>query len=861
MGVNVDRNVVPLGDRMNRKQSIVMVPAQNVANKPGILNLQSVSGTTVTDVFIWPNTSGVLRYGSTIPTAVDSDGTAVGSGATGADTALSNLAAVAINAGLIADSNNDTDLGSNTYSWRSAYIGTSLVFKEATANATVVAADHAVARTYTFPDAGAAATIMLNTGAANAVIFTNGTSNITIGAAGVIDVAAAKTVNIDQNFTVNTEAVTLDQSLSTTDAVAFATGSSIGNLTLANGSITDSGGAISFGNENLTTTGTINVDNDNTDITLGLDGATDSRIFFDGAGNLKFYDSNMGASRSLTELYTGTTLNPSVSGDLSITDGKFTWTNATNEASAVWTFANTTAIDIAVASALTSGTALSITADSCANGKLLVLDSDGDVGASGYYIYALDGTNPMFTVGADGTTAIAGTAGGTAALTVSLGDAVVTSGKLLVTSAADLTSKFTRNVTTLTSAMVEIEQGHASGGVGLLVDQKATGDLNAIEITHAGTGYAVTVSGVAATGGYEYISAASGTGAGLLLDGSTGTAAWTGANDTGFAIIQSDGILAAGANLLRVSSTGANTAASHLVEVVSTGAATGSSNGTCLYLEDTGTPAAGTTYALAISATQTGGEALNVLAGKSLFAETVTITCGDSSGGALAITNPDTTGNSNAVSITPSGSGAGLVITTQEADTKAISVVGKTASTVSLVKIDGTPTDGWYGAANIGMLHLVNDGIQADAAASQLYIGYSGTGVADSRGSAIRIVDTSTPAGTMGYPVYVSSVDAQVGGIYISTEATATALNVAAGVSTFAGKATFAGGLTTKVGTNDIHDTVPTNANIEAAFGTAAAAGAGFVGLINDGNLNANVWLMYSSGTSWFYLPVGTKAT
>ena len=36
-----------------------------------------------------------------------------------------------------------------------------------------------------------------------------------------------------------------------------ATGSSVGNLTLANGSITDSSGAISFGNENLSTTGTL----------------------------------------------------------------------------------------------------------------------------------------------------------------------------------------------------------------------------------------------------------------------------------------------------------------------------------------------------------------------------------------------------------------------------------------------------------------------------------------------------------------------------------------------------------------------------------------------------------------------------
>ena len=48
-----------------------------------------------------------------------------------------------------------------------------------------------------------------------------------------------------------------DENLSTTGTMTAATGSTIGNLTLANGSITDSSGAISFGNENLSTTGTM----------------------------------------------------------------------------------------------------------------------------------------------------------------------------------------------------------------------------------------------------------------------------------------------------------------------------------------------------------------------------------------------------------------------------------------------------------------------------------------------------------------------------------------------------------------------------------------------------------------------------
>lgn len=48
----------------------------------------------------------------------------------------------------------------------------------------------------------------------------------------------------------------LDQALKTSDAPSFASGVTIGNLTLAGGSITDSSGAISFGDEDLNTIGT-----------------------------------------------------------------------------------------------------------------------------------------------------------------------------------------------------------------------------------------------------------------------------------------------------------------------------------------------------------------------------------------------------------------------------------------------------------------------------------------------------------------------------------------------------------------------------------------------------------------------------
>ena len=45
----------------------------------------------------------------------------------------------------------------------------------------------------------------------------------------------------------------------------------------------------------------------------------------------------------------------------------------------------------------------------------------------------------------------------------------------------------------------------------------------------------------------------------------------------------------------------------------------------------------------------------------------------------------------------------------------------------------------------------------------------------------------------------------------------------------------------------------PAAAEIDSAFGTAAAVGAGFIGLINDNNAGLKYWLCMSDGTSWLY--------
>lgn len=52
----------------------------------------------------------------------------------------------------------------------------------------------------------------------------------------------------------------------------------------------------------------------------------------------------------------------------------------------------------------------------------------------------------------------------------------------------------------------------------------------------------------------------------------------------------------------------------------------------------------------------------------------------------------------------------------------------------------------------------------------------------------------------------------------------------------------------------------PTLAEINAAFGTAAACGAGFMGIIDDAGAGSNSVLCWSDGTNWFY-EAGGKAS
>ena len=132
------------------------------------------------------------------------------------------------------------------------------------------------------------------------VVNTNDDIKIRANGAGRVIIAGlgfgGTTISSDDSTSVNiNENVIVDGDASVTgtfdfgSSKTFVTGSTFGTLTLANGSITDSSGAIEFGNENLTTTGTIAAGDDSVIGNLTL---TDGSIT-DSSGAISFGNENV----------------------------------------------------------------------------------------------------------------------------------------------------------------------------------------------------------------------------------------------------------------------------------------------------------------------------------------------------------------------------------------------------------------------------------------------------------------------------------------------------------------------------------------------------------------------------------------
>jgi hypothetical protein len=70
----------------------------------------------------------------------------------------------------------------------------------------------------------------------------------------------------------------------------------------------------------------------------------------------------------------------------------------------------------------------------------------------------------------------------------------------------------------------------------------------------------------------------------------------------------------------------------------------------------------------------------------------------------------------------------------------------------------------------------------------------------------------------------------------------------------------FSSGLRTKMAINNVNDTTPTAAELTTSFGSPSSVGSGFIGIVKDADTDTNGYLVFSNGTSYYFLKF-TKAT
>jgi len=212
--------------------------------------------------------------------------------------------------------------------------------------------------------------------------------------------------NLSTTGTLGCGDLTITGNLSTTGTLGCgvltaATGSTIGDLTLADGSITSSNAAITFGAENLSTTGTLGCG-----VLTTTSGASGTDALVITAGDI---------------LVTAGHIDMTV-GDMTLADGSVSITYADNAASL--SIVNNT---------VTTAKGISVTMGAITTGDMLYLDNGGaTMTGDGKFINCNDDDTSQFSVAVNGATTIAGSAAGTAALTLTTGDIVVSDGGISV---------------------------------------------------------------------------------------------------------------------------------------------------------------------------------------------------------------------------------------------------------------------------------------------------------------------------------------------------------------------------------------------------------------------------------------------
>ena len=219
-------------------------------------------------------------------------------------------------------------------------------------------------------------------------------------------------------------------------------------------------------------------------------------------------------------------------------------------------------------------------------------------------------------------------------------------GVLSVATTVNEANKISRNQTTTSAPLLELESTHISDDQAvLLIDQKATGVIDGLAITTDATGAGLHITGTAAAGvALDVDVAASQTGRAAYFDLGT----WLGTSGQGAMELTSDsaGHIPAG-QMLRINQQG-------------TGQHAAAIGGSSLYIADAATaPAAGTSYAVKIDATNI--EALHVDTGNVLIDETLTAST-------LKI---GTTGTDNLLQINTGAATGGIEVDYDDSDSSA----------------------------------------------------------------------------------------------------------------------------------------------------------------------------------------------
>ena len=562
-----------------------------------------------------------------------------------------------------------------------------------------------------------------------ALVYVNGTwTNIGAGATGGAsdwDTLYAA----DKSLNVNDVALTFAGSHATYDvfAITNATGSGSCLDLTQSGTGKDIDGTASAWS--ITSAGVITATGltigDDENITFGA--SSDATIDWEGTNNVLNFAGACDFDDAITTQSTVTIAGGAgadalivTAGDVELSDSSVNITDADNAAS--FTLTNATITD--------GANLFTITADAITDKSILYIDNGGDSITSGYFINCNDDDASLFTVGANGAVVIAGSAGGTDALTITTGDLFISDSDQNIIESENGTS---------TLLLLDNKAG-AVGSAEAVLKVDAGGVVNA-----AGFGIYATFTGAAAAGATVVGIVPDAGSLGMFINGGTvdtREALKIDADPTAYdvAYIHSDGVIAADKAILNLNSAGAI-----------------ASGGNVLRLDVTGAPASGAVYCefdfAGLTDTNENVGLLIDAGGKKVQALSIDA---DPIAGSVALFHTDgaTADNKAVVEITSAGEPAAA-----GSNVLRVQFTGTATNTPTLVEVDGAGKDVRAlsidaDPASLDVAYIHTDGVIAD---NKAVLSLHSAGAMAAGSSILRLAQAGTPAAATSYTLEIDN--------------------------------------------------------------------------------------------------------